>query len=141
MKNVICICNMWKGQSYVNANVSVSSIFKNCQFFLKYHFTTWKYITKHITVVLFSILLHHCGNNFNFSSPNVCIKYWKVCFCILFQLWRDVLKSSQSDIHSMTSLGRPQDTNLIMKIRLFFGNFFYISWFQWYIRHWRAKVS
>ena len=38
MKNLICICVMWKGQSYVNANVSVSSIFKNGQFFLKYHF-------------------------------------------------------------------------------------------------------
>ena len=84
----------WKGQSYVNANVSFSSIFKNGQFFRKYHFLyhrsflhkrfrdsgrpqtpNWKYIIKHITAVLFSILLHHCCNIFSFSSPNVCVKY------------------------------------------------------------------
>ena len=29
--NLICVCVMWKGRPYVNANVSVSSIFKNRQ--------------------------------------------------------------------------------------------------------------
>ena len=38
MGNLTCICDMWKGRSYVNANGSVSSIFQNGQLFLKYHF-------------------------------------------------------------------------------------------------------
>ena len=72
MSNLICICVMWKGWWYLNANVSASSIFKNGQFFLSTTFCVtevsrtrdsvtqdvlrtpiWKYITKHITVVLF----------------------------------------------------------------------------------------
>ena len=32
------------------------------------------YIEKHITAVLFSVLLHHYCNIFSFNSPNVCIK-------------------------------------------------------------------
>ena len=133
MKNLICVCVMWNGQSYANDNVSVSSIFKNGLFFPNYHFLChksfphkrfkdsrrlqtpiWKYVTRHVTVVLFSILLHHCDNIFSFSSPNVCIKYYKIRFCIFFQFWRNVLKSSESDIPSMTSLGRPQDVSLII---------------------------
>ena len=38
MGKLLCLCNMWKGRSYVNANVSVSSIFNNGQFYLKYYF-------------------------------------------------------------------------------------------------------
>ena len=36
--NLICIYGMWKGRSYVNANVSVSPTLKNNQGFFKYHF-------------------------------------------------------------------------------------------------------
>ena len=35
MDNLLCLCDVWKGRSYVNANVSVSSIFSNGQFCLK----------------------------------------------------------------------------------------------------------
>ena len=35
--NLLCLCDVWKGQSYVNTNVSVSSIFNNGQFYLKYY--------------------------------------------------------------------------------------------------------
>ena len=38
MDNLLCLCDVWKGQSYVNANVSISSIFNNGQFYLKYYF-------------------------------------------------------------------------------------------------------
>ena len=38
MGNLMCLCEILKCRSYLNANVSVSSIFRNVQFFLKYHF-------------------------------------------------------------------------------------------------------
>ena len=38
MGNLLCLCDAWKGRSYTNANVSVSSIFNNGQFYLKYYF-------------------------------------------------------------------------------------------------------
>ena len=38
MDHLLCLCNVWKGRSYVNSNVSVSSIFDNGQFYLKYYF-------------------------------------------------------------------------------------------------------
>ena len=38
MDNLLCLCDVWKGRSYVNSNVSVSSIFNNGQFYLKYYF-------------------------------------------------------------------------------------------------------
>ena len=38
MKNSLCLCDARKGRSYVNSNVSVSSIFNNGQFYLKYYF-------------------------------------------------------------------------------------------------------
>ena len=38
MNIFLCLCDVWKGQSSVNVNVSVCSIFKNDQFNLKYHF-------------------------------------------------------------------------------------------------------
>ena len=37
MGNLLCLCDMWKGRSYENVNVSVSSIFSNGQFYLKYY--------------------------------------------------------------------------------------------------------
>ena len=47
MDNLLCLCDVWKGRSYVNTNVSVSSIFSNGQFYLKYFFllqrkSSWK---------------------------------------------------------------------------------------------------
>ena len=38
MDNLVCLCDVWKGRSYVNSHVSVSSIFNNGQFYLKYYF-------------------------------------------------------------------------------------------------------
>ena len=38
MNNLVCLCDVWKGRSYLNANVSISSIFNNGQFYLKYYF-------------------------------------------------------------------------------------------------------
>ena len=35
MDNLLCLCDVWKGRSYVNTNVSVSSIFNNGHFYLK----------------------------------------------------------------------------------------------------------
>ena len=54
----------------------------------------WKYITKHITAVFFSILLHHM----------CCVKYWKISCSIFIQFWRTVLWTSSK--HSeKTSIG------------------------------------
>ena len=36
--NLLCLCDVWKGRSYVNSNVSVSSIFSNGQFYRNYYF-------------------------------------------------------------------------------------------------------
>ena len=38
MDNLLCLCDVWKGRSYVNSNVSVFSTFNNGQFYLKYYF-------------------------------------------------------------------------------------------------------
>ena len=38
MDNLLRLYDVWKGRSYVNANFSVSSIFNNGQFYLKYYF-------------------------------------------------------------------------------------------------------
>ena len=38
MDNLVCLCDVWKGRSYVNSHVSVFSIFNNGQFYLKYYF-------------------------------------------------------------------------------------------------------
>ena len=38
MDNLLCLFDVWKGRSYVNANVSVSSISNNGQFYLKHLF-------------------------------------------------------------------------------------------------------
>ena len=36
--NLLCLCDVSKDRSYINTNVSVSSIFNNGQFCLKYYF-------------------------------------------------------------------------------------------------------
>ena len=65
-----------------------------------------------ITAVTFSVLVHQM---YLLNPLNTCIKHVKnVRFRISFQFWRNVLKSSESDIRSMTSLGRPQGVNLII---------------------------
>ena len=38
MDNLLCLYDAWKGRSYINANVSVSLIFNNGQFYVKYYF-------------------------------------------------------------------------------------------------------
>ena len=38
MDILLCFCDVWKGRSYVNSNVSVSSVFNNGQFYLKCYF-------------------------------------------------------------------------------------------------------
>ena len=42
MDNLLSLCNVWKGRSYVDSNVSVSSIFSNGQFYIKYYFLRQK---------------------------------------------------------------------------------------------------
>ena len=38
MDSLLCFCDICKGRPYVNAKVFLSPIFKNGQFYLKYHF-------------------------------------------------------------------------------------------------------
>ena len=53
---------------------------------------------------------------------------------------KNVLKTSQSDIHSVASLGRSQDVNLIITYKkMFLRKLFYISQLQVYIRLWKPK--
>ena len=65
----------------------------------------WKYITIHITVVLFLILL----------PKMCCVKYWKLSCYIFLQFWTNVLwtfsKLPKKDVHRVTPVGRPQDVN------------------------------
>ena len=59
MDNLLCLCDVWKGRSYVNANVSVCLIFNNVEFYLKYYFlrlrnslskeyVSYKYVCKYL---------------------------------------------------------------------------------------------
>ena len=58
---------------------------------------------------------YFCGKIFSFSSPNMCIRYSKVSYFIFLEKRpKNVLKTSQSDTRSVTSLGRPQDVDLII---------------------------
>ena len=38
MDNLLCLCDVWKGPSYVKSNVSVSSIFNEGHFYIKSYF-------------------------------------------------------------------------------------------------------
>ena len=63
MGNLICLCDVWKGRSYVNVSVSVSLIFSNCQFYIKYYFLlhinlSSKRFSVSIVRSLFLIFLH-----------------------------------------------------------------------------------
>ena len=54
MDNLLCLCDAWKGRSYVNTNAFVSSIFNNGQFYLKvseYPFKQNKNVLKNVTVL------------------------------------------------------------------------------------------
>ena len=64
MDNLLCLCDVWKGCRYLNANVFVSSMFNKCQFYVKYYFlhhrnSPWKrfnYVL--IAKSLFSFFIH-----------------------------------------------------------------------------------
>ena len=64
MDNLLYICDVRNGRSYINANVSVSTIFNNGQFFLKYYFLHDRISPLEeiqlvsITTSLFSIFIH-----------------------------------------------------------------------------------
>ena len=64
MDNLLCLCNVWKGWSYANADVSVWRIFINGQFYLKYYFLrhrnspSKRFIKLSTATSLFSILIH-----------------------------------------------------------------------------------
>ena len=38
MNNLLCVCDVWKGRSYVNSTVSVPSIFNNGQLYYFLHY-------------------------------------------------------------------------------------------------------
>ena len=68
MDNLLRLCNMWKGRSFVNADVSVSSIFNNGQFYLKYYFLRhWNFPLKEIQLTancyVSFILFHQNAKN------------------------------------------------------------------------------
>ena len=49
MGNLLYLSDVWKGRSYVNANVSVSTIFENSQFYLKYQLLRhWRFLLEEI---------------------------------------------------------------------------------------------
>ena len=69
--------------------------------------TYLKINTKHIPVVIFSLLVHQM---YVFDTKTLVIAY----SFILEKRPMNVLKMSKSDTCSMTYLGRPQDVNLIV---------------------------
>ena len=42
MDNMLSLCDVWKGPSYVNSNISVSSMFNNGKFYPKYYFLRYR---------------------------------------------------------------------------------------------------
>ena len=83
MDNLLCLCNMWKGRSYTNENVSVSSIFNNGQFYLKYYLPCHrnlpsKRLSKAIATSLFSIFIHqNIKSTTSLNIYNILEKYPK----------------------------------------------------------------
>ena len=75
--NLLCLSDVWKGRSYVNANVSVSvsSIFSSCEFYLKYYFLRhrnssskrFNYVS--IATPLFSVFIQQ--NTKSTTGPNI----------------------------------------------------------------------
>ena len=94
----------WKGRSYVNARVSVSSMFNNSQFYFKYYFLRHKNSPRSIELVsivqyLFSILIHQ--NTKSTTDLNI--------YSILKERPKTLLKMFLIDVNRLKLTRRPHD--------------------------------
>ena len=97
MDSSLCHCDVWKGQSYVNANVSVYSIFKNGHFYLKYYFPchrkspSKRFNQVSIATCLFSIFIHKNTKNtigLNIYSNSILEERSKALLKMFLIYWR-----------------------------------------------------
>ena len=108
MDILLCLCYVWKGRSYVNANVYVSSISSNGQFFLKYYFLchrsspSKRFSQVSIATSLFSIFIHQ--NTKITTGFNIHV--------ILEERPKILLKIFFVDVDRLTLPGCPQDVIL-----------------------------
>ena len=65
MDKLLCLCDVWKGQSYVNVNLSISSIFSNSQFYLKYYCLRYRNDTRRDSAKCQLLRLH---SQFSFTK-------------------------------------------------------------------------
>ena len=86
MDNLLCLCNMWKGRSYTNENVSVSSIFNNGQFYLKYYLPchrnlpSKRFSKASIATSLFPIFIYqNIKSTTSLNIYNILEKYPRLC--------------------------------------------------------------
>ena len=105
MNNLLSPCDMWNCRSYVNANVSVSLIFNNGDFYLKYYFFRYRNSTsKSFSLIskaipLFSIFIHQ--NTKSIAGNNI--------HSVLEECLKAILKMFLNDVNRLTLPKRLQD--------------------------------
>ena len=108
MDNLLCLCDVRKGRSYVNANVYIFSISSNGQSYLKYYFLchrsspTKRFSQVLIPKSLFSIFIHQ--NTKITTGFNIHV--------ILEERPKTLLKMFLIDVGRLTLPGCPQDVIL-----------------------------
>ena len=111
MDNLLCLCDLWKGCSYINAKVSVSS-------------TEWRYgdvLKTSFLSIFFEILLHiiffsilTIGKHIEENMKNnfyTCIKFVETC-------QKDAWKMPLSGVRIMAFYERPKKVILIHSIKI-----------------------
>ena len=101
MDSLLYLCNMGKGWSYVNTNVSVSSILINGQFYLKYYFLRHRNPPSKrsaIATSLFLIFIHQ--NTKSTAGLNI--------YSILEEQPKALLKMFLIDVDRLAFPRRPQ---------------------------------
>ena len=103
MDNLLCLCDVWNGLSDINANVSISTIFKNGQFLLEYYFLHHRNLPFEENLLsdnyYFSILNFHSENTkgttilYIYSIWEERLKAFLKVFLIDWRYW-DILKTS-----------------------------------------------
>ena len=119
MDNLLCLCDRGKGRLYINSNASVSSIFNNGQFYLKYYF--FRHRNSPLEEIQLSVNCYVFI--FNFHSP-------KYIYSILEERPKALLKMFLIDIDRLTLPRRPQDVifEYIFKNTLLYRCFFNIDY-------------
>ena len=117
MDSLLSLCDVWKGRSYVNANVSVSSIFNDDQFYFKYYFLRHRNCQVSFATLLFSIFIHQ--NTKSTRGLNI--------YSILEERPKALLKMFFIDVDRLTFPRRSQD---VIFEYIFYNAFLYRCFFN-----------